>query len=125
MMNNLIETWLRAQHIDVASDEYDEVGWAVDELFNLAYSDPYKLLNIIVDILKQDSSEKTLGALGAGVIEDLLVHHGDECIAEIARLAGENKSFNKMLQFTYVDFEDVSINVYETIQSIKYIDSNN
>lgn len=124
-MNNLIETWLRAQHIDVASDEYDEVGWAVDELFNLAYSDPYKLLNIIVDILKQDSSEKTLGALGAGVIEDLLVHHGDECIAEIARLAGENKSFNKMLQFTYVDFEDVSINVYETIQSIKYIDSNN
>lgn len=118
-MNKLINTWLIAQDVDVQSDEYDAVSWAVDELFVLAHDDPNRLVSIIEEILKTSSSEKILGVLGAGVLEDLLVHNGDNVIDKIAALSKSNGSFNKALQFTYIDRNDVSNEVYEIIQKLK------
>lgn len=118
-MENLINTWLRAQKFDAESVEYEEVCWAVDELFYLAHDNHLKLLNIIIEILKIDSSLRVLNALGAGVLEDLLVHNGDKCIDEIQKLAECNTNFKTALKNAYLDESDVSPNVFRILQKIK------
>ena len=118
-MENLITIWLRAQKLDAESIEYEEVCWAVDELFYLAHDNHQKLLNIIVEILKIDSSQQILNALGAGVIEDVLVHNGDKCIDEIQKLAEYNANFKTALGNAYLDKNDVSPNVFRILQQIK------
>jgi hypothetical protein len=117
-MNDLIATWLRAQSIEIESSEYAEVGWAVNKLFDMAHDDPDALLTIVVNILEVDSSPKVLGAIGAGVLEDLLVHHGDEYINTMVELAERNKNFKACLRFTYLDKDDVSTLVYQKYQEL-------
>jgi hypothetical protein len=119
LMSKLIEAWLAAQHFDVESSDYDDVSWAVDELFDLAHDDPDKLLSTIVDILEVDSSQRTLGAIGAGALEDLLVHNGDRCIDRIVDLSKSNANFKACLSFTFVDRDDVSKDAYEKLQACK------
>lgn len=118
-MNDLINTWLNAQKFDVESVEYDNLCWAVDELFNLAHDDYHQLLNIVVEILKIDSSPKILKNLGAGVLEDVLIYNGDKCIDEIQKLTACNVSFKTALSNAYLDKDDVSPNVFRILQQIK------
>lgn len=118
-MNDLVATWISAQYINVHSDQYDAVSWAVDELFNLAHVDPEQLLIILQDILQRDCSEKILGAIGAGVMEDMLVHNGERMIDKVVALSVVNKHFNKALHFTYIDKSDVSPSVLEKINKLK------
>lgn len=117
-MSELIKTWLSAQSIDVESNEYADVSWAVDELYDLAHDDPEKLLTNVVEILKTDSSPRILGAIGAGVLEDLLVYHGNDCIDTIVKLSKSDKNFKASLHFTYIDKDDVSADVYEKFHGI-------
>lgn len=118
-MSTLIDTWFLAQNIDINSDEYDGVSWAVDELFNMAHDEPDKLLLIIQEILNIDSSKKTLGAIGAGALEDLLVHHGDDYIDKIIEISDFDANFKAAFQFTYIDKDDVSDGVYKKVLKLK------
>lgn len=117
--NNLIKLWLVAQKFDVESNEYGKVSWAIDELFSLAYSDPKQLLNIVIEILQVDSSPKTIGALGAGPLEELLVNHADDYIDYIIDLAKGNKKFKESCSFIYLDKNDVSETSYDRFQKFK------
>lgn len=117
-MDKLIETWLYAQHLDIESDEYADMSWAVDALFDLAHDNPDELLTSILAILKVDSSPKTLGAIGAGALEDLLVHHGCDYIDKIVELSKSDPNFKASLSFTYIDKNDVSPDVYEKFQGL-------
>lgn len=119
MTKNLIDTWISAQDYDVESSEYDGLSWAIDELFELAHNDPQRLLSIVIEILKVDSSEKTTGALGAGALEDMLVHHGDDCIDRVIELSNSNEKLRACFYFTFLDKDDVSATVYEKFQSLR------
>ena len=118
-MSELIKTWLSAQCIDPESNEYADVSWAVDELFDLAHDDPDKLLANVIEILKIDSSPEILGAIGAGVLEDLLVYHGKDYIDTIIKLSKSDANFKASLHFTYIDKGDVPTDVYEKFQENK------
>ena len=118
-MNELIKAWLSAQSVDVESNEYADLSWAVDELFGLAHDDPDRLLTVIEEILKIDSSPKILGAIGAGALEDLIVHHGNDCIDKIVYLAKSNMAFKASVRFTYIDRDDVAADVYEKLQQVR------
>jgi len=118
-MNKLVGAWLKAQNYYVESDEYEKYGWAVDELYDLSYKDPAQCLNYILEILHYDSSEKVVGALGAGVIEDLLVHHAMEFIDKIVELSQQNTAFRNCLNYTFIDSDDVTKEVYDKLQSIR------
>lgn len=118
-MNKLIDAWVLAQKFDVESREYDDLSWAVDELFELAYSEPGKLIHIVTEILKIDSSEKVVGALGAGVLEEVIVHHGEKCMDDLVVLAGTNERLMSCFRFTFLDEDDVSPRVYEEFQKLK------
>lgn len=118
-MDKLVEGWIIAQGIDVASDKYDAVCWAIDELFDLAHDKPDRLLKVVVDILSIDSSQKVIGSLGAGVLEELLLYHGDRFIENIIELSDSNPDFRKCLSFVYIDEDDVSPRVYSKMNEIK------
>lgn len=118
-MTKLIDAWILAQKVDVESREYDNLSWAVDELFELAYSEPGKLIHVVTEILKIDSSEKIVGALGAGVIEEVLVHHGEECMDDLVVLSDRNESLRSCFKFTFLDEDDVSPRVYEEFLKLK------
>lgn len=120
-MKKLIETWVAAQNVDVESADYESVSWAIDEMYDLAIEDPEKLLLVITEILKIDSSQRTLGAIGAGALEDLLVHNGDDYIDKLVYLSESNADFQKCLSFTFIDENDVSKNVYAKFCNIKQL----
>lgn len=107
---DLIKAWILAQQFDVESTEYENVSWAVDELIEAAELDPERLWKLLPQILESDASAKTLGAIGAGLLEDLMVHHGEEFIDRVTALADSN--LKKAMQHTFLDEDDVSPEVF-------------
>lgn len=117
---DLIEAWILAQQFDAESIEYERVSWAAGELIEMAIDDPEKLWSLLPQIIELDASAKTLGAVGAGLLEDLMVHHGEEFIDRVASLADSNSEFKQAMQHTFLDRDDVSPEIFE-----KFIESKN
>ena len=118
-MIDLISTWLRAQYLPIESSEYGAASWAVNKLFDLAHDAPDELLPIIVEILKIDSSKTVVGAIGAGVLEELLVHHGDEYIDTLIELCKSNKNLSASSRYIHLDVNDVSSAVFKRYLAFK------
>lgn len=118
-MKDLVKTWIAAQDVNVDSDDYARVSWAVDDLFDMAIYEPGKLLDTVVKILALDSSQKVTGALGAGVLEETLVHHGDAVIDQVVRLSENIPEFKGCIKYTFIEPADVSPEVYEKYSSLK------
>jgi hypothetical protein len=118
-MNDLIATWLRAQYLPIESSDYAEVSWAVNELFDLAHDAPDKLLPLVIEILKIDASKTVIGAIGAGVLEELLIFHGDEYVDELAELCESNKNLGECSKFIHLDMNDVSPTVFKRYLDFK------
>lgn len=110
-MGNLSTTWIESRLYDIESEEYEKRSWAVDQLYSLACTDAEKLLHVVTDILKEEASEAVVAAIGAGVIEDLLVKHGDTIIDSVVVLALQDKSFMRCVRYTFIDENDVSAEV--------------
>ncbi|WP_379654232.1 DUF6869 domain-containing protein [Pseudoxanthomonas sp. UC19_8] len=122
MNKEAIDAWLIARDLDKDSGEYLDYSWAVDMLYDQACDHPAELLTSVINILDADSTPETMGALGAGPIEDLFLHHGSDCINEIERIARSNPKFKGCLLFTFLDEDDVSKDVYVRLQKIKSSD---
>ena len=120
-MKDLIDTWLKAQEVDVESEEYEELGWAVDYLFDLAYDSPGELLEIVEKILEKSDSETVVGALGSGPIEEMLVSNGNLVIKDVETLVENNSKFSECLKYTYIDEQDSSPAVYKKIKLFKKV----
>ena len=118
-MKDLIATWLRAQYLPVESIQYGKVSWAVNELFELAHDAPDKLLPLVLEILKFDASEIVIGAIGSGVLEELLIHHGDEYFDKLAELCESNESLRNSARFIHLDMNDVSPTVFKKYLALK------
>ncbi len=114
----LINSWIKAQGIDPLTPEYDKYSWASSKLIDMVYEWPEELWRLIPDIINQDSSDQILGALGAGLIEDLILYHGEEYIDRIILYAEKNRDFERALAYTFLDENDVSKGVYK-----KFIES--
>lgn len=108
MNENKVKAWLIARDLDVEGDEYEKYAWAVDSLYEQAYNDPDKLLKSVIEILEDDSSTKTLGALGSGPLEEFLVHHGEKYMDEVERIVKIHPAVGSCLRFTFVDADDLS-----------------
>ena len=118
-LDDLIKSWVKAQSLDPRLDAYKRFGWAVDELIDMAYQNPEKLWILIPNIINYDSSKKTLGAIGAGLIEDLLIYHGREFINKVIELASTNPAFKKALQYTFLDSTDAPSDIISKLETLK------
>ena len=114
--DNLIKGWIEAQAVDVESDQYDDVSWAIDDLYDLVYDDPEELLKTVQLILGQNSSEKVIGALGAGVIEELIVNSDELVIEKLLDIVSSNDNLKRCFKYVYVDQKDVTPKIYDLIQ---------
>ena len=115
----LIKIWVEAQAVDPETAEFEELSWASDKLIEMAWTAPDLLWDMIPVIIKYDSSNKIIGAVGAGLLEDLMIYHGGKFIDRIESLSRKDPLFKKAINFTFLDEDDVSPAVYKRFSEIK------
>ena len=74
-----------------------ELIWASSELFDAVLHDPDSAWQLILDIIKKDSSEMILSDVGAGPLEDLLSYHAERFIDRVEAEARTNQAFRTAL----------------------------
>jgi len=94
---NLAEAWIKLQYLLRKSDARDELWWAWEQLDELCWTEPERAWDVIQEIIAQDQSDQILADVGAGPIEDLLVHHGARIIDRVELCARSNSAFTRML----------------------------
>ncbi|HEX9810574.1 MAG TPA: hypothetical protein VGA88_00590 [Burkholderiales bacterium] len=105
----LAKTWIYAQQLGVGTLGYDRHSWAVDELVDLAFHQPDTLWELILRILEIDRSDKTIAAIGAGPLEDLMVQHGEAFIGKVERLAAISPVFKAAMQNVWIEAGDTPV----------------
>jgi hypothetical protein len=95
-LNQLVDSWIAATDAD--RSDCDPNWWAIEQviLWDVdRQGEP--LWQFIVAAYKRDLSDKALGSLAAGALEDLLANHGPEYIERVEELARKDPKFNYLL----------------------------
>jgi len=106
------DAYIQAQEIGSVGADHP-LWWSIDKFFDLGDSDPKSCWEAILAILDVDPSEKVLGMLSAGPLEDLIHYHGPEFIDRIEHEAKFDLQFRKLLQGVW---ESSSPDIWERIQ---------
>jgi hypothetical protein len=105
-INKLAHAWVLAQKQELDSVGYNRNSWAIDELIDSAISEPEKAYKTILRILEIDATDVIIKALGAGALEDLMMHHGSQFIDKIEAQATLSEPFKKVMQNVWLDVDD-------------------
>ena len=97
-LNKWVEGYIKAQEKDDSSLKDEQLHWAIQKFFDLEIENPDLCWKVILEILHREPSEKVLGMLAAGPLEDLIENHGPKFIARIEDEAKTNRDFKKLLQ---------------------------
>jgi len=93
----LIAGWLAMQRAASGSREYEDAFWAFEELDELCRSSPEDAWEVILGVLARAPSDRALGNLAAGPLEDLLARHGPSIIERVEREARRSPAFANLL----------------------------
>lgn len=75
-MDSLTHNWLDAARIQLNKQKLtNNQNDAIAELFEVCSDDPQRAFNVICEILACNPRKDVVGYLGAGPLEDLLIHH--------------------------------------------------
>ncbi|MCU7904827.1 MAG: hypothetical protein KZQ76_03050 [Candidatus Thiodiazotropha sp. (ex Epidulcina cf. delphinae)] len=77
-------------------------------MIDLVIDHPERVWELILEILRIDDSEEIIKAVGAGPLEDLMVHHGDHFIDKIEHEAANSKSLIIAMQNVWLDSDDTA-----------------
>ena len=94
-MNLWVEGYIEAQEKYKKSGEDNH--WSIEKFFDLDFDHPQLCWEAILQILHRKPSQKVLGVLAAGPLEDLIHHHGPSFINEIEKEAKINTEFKDLL----------------------------
>jgi len=89
----LIAGWLAMQRADTGTREYADSFWAVERLDELCSTSPEDAWDVILGVLARDPSDRALGNLAAGPLEDVLARHGPSIIERVEREARRSPAF--------------------------------
>jgi len=82
----------------IDSNEREKIdGWAIESIAMWHYDQPAMLWQFILDTYTRDISDRVLGMIAAGPLEDLLAYCGDDFIDDVEELARKDPKFNKLL----------------------------
>lgn len=112
----LIDTWIAIHKSGPNSELFDQEFWAYEKLDSIARRDPVKALEILIEILNQDSSTRITNVIGAGIVEDILCWHDSSIIEEIEKYAEANEAFRRALKV--VDIWGEECTVYDRFYAI-------
>jgi hypothetical protein len=92
-----VDAYIQAQQIE-GIDGSHPLWWAIDKFMDAVQSNPELAWEAIVKIVQRRPSEKVLGMLSAGPLEDLLEQHGENFILRIEKISSADACFRKMLE---------------------------
>jgi hypothetical protein len=95
--NQLAKAWIALQTTPQHAPEYSSLFWAFRRSYDLAREEPMEAWQLVLNIWSLDQSTSTRKSLSAGLIEDLLCHHGELMIEHIERQAKADRSFAALL----------------------------
>ena len=95
--DDLIQGWITLAYTQPETPEWEESFWSFMLLDDLVDEFPQESFDTIKAILKVDDSDTVKGVLSAGLMEDLLIRHGQAVIEEVEIEAQRNATFSSML----------------------------
>ena len=102
-IEEIASAWIAfSEHAEHPKEE-DDNFWAYEHLSRYVSSDSSRAMDIILCILSINHSERVLANVGAGPLEELLLHHGDEILERVEFLANNNAYFHEALGMVWVD----------------------
>ena len=114
-IEELSNEWIKAEESTDESDE--ENHWSIDYIIDLPLIGHYdELWAFIKQTYKKGMSNKVVGALAAGPLEDLLADAGETYIDEIEELAKEDPKFSYLLGGVWKS--DMTEEVWERVQRV-------
>jgi hypothetical protein len=117
-LDKIITAWIAAQQAKQGSPEYAKNWWAVSEVMDWELEgEGDRLWQFILEIYKRDLSDKVIGVLTAGPVEDLLAKRGVEFIDRIEELARKDPKFNYLLGGVWRNA--MSEEVWQRVQAIR------
>jgi hypothetical protein len=90
------DAYIQAQELDNIETDH-ALWWAVQKFFDLDHENPEACWQAILTVLAREPSQKVLGVLSAGPLEDLLHHHGPQFIDRIEVEARDDPAFKELL----------------------------
>ncbi|HET6979002.1 MAG TPA: hypothetical protein VFI24_21900 [Pyrinomonadaceae bacterium] len=97
-LNKIVDAWIAAEQAQQGSPEHETNWWAVSEVLDWTLEgEGDRLWQFIVEAYQRDVSDRIIGILAAGPVEDLLAKHGPEFIDRIEDLARKDPKFNHLL----------------------------
>lgn len=96
-INKLADGWIAYWNAPEDSQERESLQWVWDSEYELMQGNPDLIWQLILEILRRDSSSKIQEVLAAGTLEDLLAKHGNNVIERVEAEAKSNPTFAKLL----------------------------
>jgi hypothetical protein len=100
-LDAVIDAWVAAQETGMDSPEYEKNEWAVDLVIDWSLGpdsgNPELLWRFILATYKRDISQRVVGMLAAGPVENLLSEFGPDYIASVEDLARQDERFRWLL----------------------------
>jgi hypothetical protein len=117
-LDKIVTAWIAAEQAERGSPEHEANWWAVSEVMDWALDgDGDRLWQFILEAYKRDLSDKAIGVLAAGPLEDLLAKQGVAFIDRIEELARKDPKFNHLLGGVWRNF--MTDEVWQRVQSIR------
>ena len=97
-LEKIVTAWITGMEAKERSPEYEANWWAISEVIDWALDgDGDRLWQFILEAHQRDLSDKVIGNLAAGPLEDLLAKRGADFIDRVEELARKDPKFNYLL----------------------------
>jgi hypothetical protein len=115
-LQQLATAWIRLHREENGSAARKKELWSFDKLWDLCRSDPDAAWKVILEIVRRQPEEKILANLAAGLVEDLLVYHGNLVMPWMIQYCVDHPDFAKVLAMVWRN--DMTDDVWNGLQKL-------
>lgn len=95
--SRLVSAWIAMARAEDGTPEDEENSWAGERVRDWCWENPDQAWKFILDVLAADQSDRVIGLLAAGPVEDLLANHPYKMIERVEIAAKEDPRFAYLL----------------------------
>src|ERR1044072_8098587 len=118
-LNEIVDAWLIAAVTKDGSPERESNWWAMEQVIDWHLERQGEhLWQFITTAYKRDLSDRAVGLLAAGPLEDLLAEQGPEFIDRVEELARKDPKFNYLLGGVWRN--SMTAEVWERVQAARH-----
>ena len=97
-LKEIVDAWIAGQDADDRSPDREANWWAIEQVIDWSLDcEGERLWEFVTTAYQRDISDKVVGALATGPLEDLLAKQGPEFIERVEELARKDPRFNYLL----------------------------